>query len=126
MSCTNTTGPVDIVHPDHITPCYEKCKLLYNFKLSGIAATNKNNYLSIEPSDKTSTSVIYSSSDVGNCNNGGTGNYGVEEIRIFHPSLHTYQGSKAEGEVIIYLNNMSGGRNLIICIPITLCNMLII
>ena len=90
MSCTKITGPVNIINTE--TTCYNKCLLMYNFKLTSITAINKHNYLSIIPSNKTSTTVVYNSSDTGSCNNGGSGNYTIEEVRIFHPSLHTYNG----------------------------------
>lgn len=120
MSCTKLTGPVNIIHTNN--NCYHKCKFLYNFKLTSISVMNKQNYLSIEPSNKTYTSVTYNSSDTGTCNNGGSGKYIVDELKIFHPSLHSYNNKKANAELIIHLNNESGGRNLIICIPITTNN----
>ena len=122
MSCENqnATGPVNIM-PTTV-PSNEKSKLTYNFKKDGVSAINKGNYLLIQPSDKSTTSATYVSSDVGSCNNGGKGDYAVDEIRIFNRSLHTYNYKQAAGELIISLNNIGGGRNLIISIPITTKN----
>ena len=123
MSCPNATGPVDIVHPDDINFCTEKCKLIYDFKSTNISVTNKGDYLSISPSDKTSTPVTYSSTNSGTCKNGGEGKFKVQEIRVYcakpSGSLHTYAGTRAIGEVILYLSNMTGSGDLIICIPIS-------
>tara|TARA_Y100000389_G_C17460898_1_gene521623 strand:+ start:713 stop:1753 length:1041 start_codon:yes stop_codon:yes gene_type:complete len=127
MSCLNTTGPVDIIHPDNIIYCTETCKMTYNFKSTAITVANKGTCLSIEPINKTSEAVTYSSTNAGNCNNGGEGKYAVQEIRIYcatNPggSLHKYDQTRATGEVIIHLNNIIGSGDLIICIPISSSN----
>jgi hypothetical protein len=119
MSCQNATGPVNII-PTKAT-CFNKCRLGYNFTKTGVNTSHKSDYISIEPSDKNSPNVIYSSANTSACRNGGEGNFAVEEIRIVHPSIHTYgkREQHADAELIIHLNNISGGRNLIICIAIT-------
>ena len=124
MSCLNSTGPVDIVHSDNIIYCKETCKLSYNFKSTQIAIANKGDCLIMEPTDKSSTPVTYSSTNAGDCENGGEGKYAVQEVRIYCAtdpggSLHKYEGIRATGEVIIYLNNIAGSGHLIICIPIS-------
>jgi len=119
MSCPNATGPVNIIHTE--TSCFNKCRLRYNFQKTGVTATHQNNYISIEPNNKNTPNVVYSSANTPVCRNGGEGNFAVEDIRIYQPSLHTYgkKETHADGEVIIHLNNLSGGRNLVICIAIT-------
>jgi carbonic anhydrase len=119
MTCQNATGPVNIV-PTKNT-CFNKCRFGYNFTKTGVNTSHKSDYISIVPNDRNTPNVTYSSSNTGSCRNGGEGNYAVDDIRIHHPSLHTY-GKKqvhAMGELVIHLNNVSGGRNLIICIAIT-------
>ena len=126
MSCLNTTGPVDIIHPDNINICSETCKLSYDFQPSAISVINKGNYLSIEPVNKTLTDLTYTVNNSGQCKSGGDGKYSVQEIRLYcgnsEGSLHRYDGKRATGEIIIYLNNMIGSGNLIICIPISKSN----
>ena len=119
MTCQNATGPVNII-PTNAT-CFNKCRLGYNFTKTGVNTSHQSDYISIEPSDKNSPNVIYSSANTSSCKNGGEGNYAVEEIRVVYPSVHTYgkKGIHANAELIIHLNNVSGGRNLIICIAIT-------
>ena len=39
----------------------------------------------------------------------------VHEIRIYTPSLHTYDGVRAEAEMIIVHSGF--GKNLLVCIP---------
>jgi len=76
-------------------------------------------YISITPSDQSDSSVTYSSTDTSGCMGGsGIGYYNVQETRIYSPSVHTYNGTATDAEFIIFLNNITGGRNLQICIPI--------
>jgi len=119
MSCPNATGPVNIIPTS--TNCFNKCRFSYNFTKTGVNTSHNDNYISIEPSDKNSPNVIYSSASTSSCKNGGEGNYAVEELRIYHPSLHTYgkKKTRAAAELIIHLSNVSGGKNLIVCIAIT-------
>ena len=124
MSCLNTTGPVDII--DTTNTCSETCKLSYDFQPSAISVINKGNYLSIEPVNKSLTDLTYTVNNSGQCKSGGDGKYSVQEIRLYcgnsEGSLHRYDGKRATGEIIIYLNNMIGSGNLIICIPISKSN----
>ena len=122
MSCgSDSTGPVNIINTTQ--ECYNKCKLSYNFKTSSIIVINKNDYLKIVPSNKNTTTVVYASSDSPGCN-GGQGDFAVDEVRLYYPSVHTYgiKNTRADGELIIYLNNITGGKNLIICIALTTQN----
>ena len=124
MSCLNTTGPVNII--DTTNTCSETCKLSYDFQPSAISVINKGNYLSIEPVNKSLTDLTYTVNNSGQCKSGGDGKYSVQEIRLYcgnsEGSLHRYDGKRATGEIIIYLNNMIGSGNLIICIPISKSN----
>lgn len=119
LICPNATGPVNIIPtPNH---CFNKCRLNYKFAKTGVNTSHHSDYISIVPNDSNTPTVVYSSANTSSCRNGGESNYGVEDMRIHHPSLHTY-GKKqihAAAELIIRLNNITGGRNLIICIPIT-------
>jgi len=122
MNCDNRTGPVDIKHDSTTLTCDLKCNFSYKYIISGVVATNKKNYLSLKLSDGESQTVTYTSNKgIGLCNKygGGGGNYSVDEIRLYSPSLHTYSGTHADAELIIYHNNIVGGKNLLICIPIS-------
>mgnify|MGYP003965026093 FL=1 len=41
--------------------------------------------------------------------------YNVTQIRIYHPSLHTYETNRADGEILIIHNGP--GKNLIVSVP---------
>ena len=122
MNCIAATGPVDIKHDSTTLTCDLKCKYTYKYSSSGITVSNKQLYLSLKLTNKDSQTATYTSNKgIGECSqySGGGSNYIVDEIRIYSPSLHTYNGNRADGELIIYHSNNIGGKNLVVCIPIT-------
>jgi len=122
MNCDNRTGPVDIKHDSTTLTCDLKCSFSYKYVISGVVATNKKSYLSLKLRDGESQTVTYTSNKgIGLCNKYGSGggNYSVNEIRLYSPSLHTYSGIHADAELLIYHNNIVGGKNLLVCVPIS-------
>tara|TARA_Y100000591_G_C21772437_1_gene666296 strand:+ start:130 stop:1140 length:1011 start_codon:yes stop_codon:yes gene_type:complete len=117
MSC-NPTGPINIEATK--TYCTKKCLFNYDFKKSSITAYNKKKYISIKLDNKNEIAATFSSTPTQLCSGGTTGRLTVEEIRIYTPSIHTYgsNGDKADGELLIIFNNTSGGRHLVMSIPI--------
>jgi carbonic anhydrase len=121
MACDNNTGPVDIKYDSAALTCDLKCNFTYKYNTGGFNVTNLGTYLSLKLTNNDSQNVYFTSNKgIGECSNygGGAGNYSVDEIRIYSPSLHTYNGVKADGEIVIYHNNIGGGKKLIVCIPI--------
>jgi hypothetical protein len=101
MSCN---VPINIVR-QQTDKCNLKCKLWYNYGNSSCLLRNAKDQLIITYDGK--SDVMFNSVP-----------YTPTEIRIFKPSIHSYDGVYAEAELIIA---HSGGRNgLLICIPITI------
>ena len=125
MSCNsaNATCPINIV-PAGAIACSNKCKLIYNFKTTGISATNHGNYLSIKPIDNGSSIIYSATTSKTSCSTsgGGENNYSIGEIQIYSPSIHTYNGKLADAEFILHFNSNTGPRNLLVCIPIIQSN----
>ena len=46
--------------------------------------------------------------------------YNLQEVRIYQPSLHTFNGGRAHAEIMIH--HVGGGNNLLVCIPIKTAN----
>ena len=46
----------------------------------------------------------------------------MKEVRIYSPSLHSFNGTKSDGEFIIIHNTSSGASPLLVCIPIKSSN----
>jgi carbonic anhydrase len=101
MSCN---VPINIVR-QQTDKCNLKCKLWYNYGNSSCLLRNAKDQLIITYDGK--SDVMFNSIP-----------YTPNEIRIFKPSIHSYDGEYAEAEMIIA---HSGGMNgLLICIPITI------
>ena len=107
MSCPNATSPIDISLSSITGKCDYKCAYNFNYNNSSCVATNRGDYLSLSYDNSSSHPVVYNAS-----------NYDVKEIRLYIPSLHSYSGSKTDGELIIIHNPITGAVPLLTCIPI--------
>ena len=106
MTCSNGTAPVNIVNnPEFI--CDLKCEYGFKYPQSGLNITNRGEYLSLKTDSSNSPPVTYNANK-----------YEVSDMRLYHPSLHSYGGQKADAELIIVHNNVSTQGNLLVCVPI--------
>ena len=99
MSCT---APLNIVKR-RAGKCSLKCLLWYKYGSSSCTVTNQKDHLMI--SYDGNSDVMFNSLS-----------YQPVEVRIFKPSLHTFDGVQADAEMIVVHKGTSGG--LLICIPI--------
>lgn len=106
MSCLNSTAPINI-DSNPIGNCELKCKYSYKYKDSPSKLTNNTSFLSLTHDGSYPEPVTYNANK-----------YNVDEIRVYTPSLHSYHGKKAEGEIII--RHSSPTEKLLICIPLAL------
>tara|TARA_Y100000992_G_scaffold300379_1_gene268925 strand:+ start:847 stop:1797 length:951 start_codon:yes stop_codon:yes gene_type:complete len=98
MSCIS---PIDI---KGITkPCTTGCSYKYNYGNSNCILANKGTYVEIK--FNSSNTVLFNDA-----------NYTLKEARIYKPSLHTWEGSRTAGELV--LNHFGSSENMYICIPI--------
>jgi len=111
MSCPNATAPIDIGKENIAGKCDLKCEFSFHYNNSSCIATNRGDYISLAYDSSSSPPVIYNSSS-----------YDVKEVRIYSPSLHSFNGSKADGEFIIIHNSSSGAKPLLVCIPVKSSN----
>jgi carbonic anhydrase len=111
MSCSNATAPIDISKDNVIGKCDLKCEFNFNYNDSSCVATNRGNYISLAYDKSSSPPVTYNSSS-----------YDVKEIRIYSPSLHSFNGTKSDGELMIIHNTFAGANPLFVCIPINSSN----
>jgi hypothetical protein len=108
MSNCTIYSPINISESDSIGTCTDKCNYHINYKTSSVPISNQGTYLKIKY-DNTDPPVKFN-----------TDSYKVNEIRIYSPSLHTYNGAKLVGEIIIIHTPVAGGNQLFVCIPIRL------
>jgi len=105
MSCKITTAPINL--PTGVNEeGSENTDFTYNYGASSCSVTNKTTYLDISCFD-----------GINKIESGLTGDLYVSDVRLYKPSLNSYNGTKADAELII--THAGGGKNLYLCIPIT-------
>ena len=105
MACASSTAPINISSKDYTDDCSLKCLFKYNYPRSpATTIKNNGNYLGLSY-DK--VKVNYNNNDLR-----------VQGIRLYSPSLHTFDGVKADGELII--KHMDMGISLLVCIPVVI------
>jgi carbonic anhydrase len=107
MSCPNATAPVNISKAI-AGDCKLKCNYSFNYKTSSLQATNKGHFLKFILDKQIEPPVVFN-----------TEKYEVSDVRIFHPSLHTYGGKHVAAEIVVIHNAIAGASNLLVCIPVT-------
>ena len=107
MSCINSSAPIDINIDKIAGRCDYKCNYSFQYNNSACIGTNNGDYISLSYDNTSSPPVIYN--DTG---------YNVKEVRIYSPSIHTYNGIQMDGELIIVHNSITGLNPLLVCIPI--------
>ena len=101
MKCSS---PINITNKPS-GKCNLKCKFSFKYLESTSIITNKGNHLSFSYEHFNPAPVIYNSKY-----------YQVDEIKIVSPSLHTYDGTTADAELLIYHTGDYG--KLIVSVPI--------
>lgn len=107
MSCPDATAPIDISLSKISGKCDYKCSFSFLYNNSSCVATNRGGYISLSYDKSSSPPVLYN-----------TASYDVQNIRIYTPSLHSYNNSKMDGEFIIEHTSNTGANPLLVCIPI--------
>lgn len=104
MPCP-TNAPINL-STSVVQQCSSKCNFEYNYGLSSCVVTNKNTYLDISSYDGNNT---VKSDMIGK-------SLTVSGVRLYAPSLNSYNGFKSDAELII--THTGGGKTLYVCIPI--------
>jgi len=105
MSCAQSTSPVNIINNPQFN-CDLKCDFSYNYTTSPVLIiSNKSEYLSIKLDSV--QNITYNAST-----------YSLNEMRIYQPSLHSYNGKKTDAELIIIHTRDTSVGNLLVCVPI--------
>ena len=107
MTCINSNAPIDINIKKIAGRCDLKCNYSFNYNTSACVATNKGDHISLSYDNTSSPPVIYNDSG-----------YNVKEVRLYSPSIHTYNGERVDGEFVIIHNSITGLNPLLVCIPI--------
>jgi carbonic anhydrase len=103
---SNNEGAINISRKNITNKCDLKCAYSYHYPSSNVTAKNNKINIALTYENGPNAPVTY---------NGAK--YTVHQINIFSPSLHTFDGMKAPGELIIVHIPELGGPNLLVCIP---------
>lgn len=103
--CDKGNSPIDIRQSRIIGTCNSKCKLSTNYKVSNCVVKGSNDKLVINYDKNNSPPAIFNQHK-----------YNVSDITLFSPSLHSFNGNKADAELCIM--HTTKGNNLLLCIPI--------
>jgi carbonic anhydrase len=108
MSCKDSTAPINIDMNNINGKCDLKCNYSFNYQENNsVNITNRNDYLLLSYNNGSTPAVKFNTYD-----------YNVKEIRLFSPSLHSYNGFKVDSELVIVHNSINGSKPLLVCIPI--------
>jgi carbonic anhydrase len=107
MSCPNATAPIDISMSNILGNCDLKCSYSFHYSNSSCVATNRGDYISMSYDKSSYPPVSYNASG-----------FDVKEIRLYTPSLHSYNGVKTDAELAIAHTSNTGAAPLLVCIPI--------
>ena len=104
MACKISTAPINISTAVN-QPCKEKCEFYYDYGNSSCSVVNQSTYLDIKCFN-----------GINSVSSGLTGSLYVTSVRLYRPSLNTYDGFKADAELII--THSGGGKNFYVCVPV--------
>jgi carbonic anhydrase len=107
MSCPNSNTPLNISQSNVFGKCDLKCNYSFSYKHSSCTIVNQGTYLSLSYDKSSSSSVIYN-----------TSGYFVSQVRLYCPSLHSFNSIKTDAELIIVHYSNDGSKPLLICVPI--------
>lgn len=100
-------SPINISKNNIVTNCNIKCSLVTNYNNSSVNVHNKGNYVSFDYDSNTTTNYHIKFNSI---------KMNVNEVRVYFPSIHSYNNSKADAELLII--HSGNGSNCIVSIPI--------
>lgn len=106
MACDKSSAPINIPTSNSVFPCDLKCTYNFTYGNSNCNIKNQQNFVSLSYDKRPDAkSITFNTMKV----------Y-VQEVRLYSPSLHKYQGQEAAAELLII--HGGDGINLIVSVPI--------
>jgi carbonic anhydrase len=105
-SCSSSNAPRDLIQVKS-QECSLKCDYAHNYPMSSIIGNHQGEYLSFTFDTQSHPPVVFNQDK-----------YNVSSMRIYTPSLHTFNGKQADAECIIYHKHLEGIKELLVCIPL--------
>uniref|UniRef100_A0A6C0E8J7 Alpha-carbonic anhydrase domain-containing protein n=1 Tax=viral metagenome TaxID=1070528 RepID=A0A6C0E8J7_9ZZZZ len=104
---TGNQNTMNITQRSVYGKCNLKCSFSSKYEISNSSATNNDIYVSVSYDKQSMPPVVFNYQK-----------YNVSTIKIYSPSLHSYDGTKVQGEIIIEHQPVTSGSVLNVCIPI--------
>ena len=111
MSCSSSDSPIDISSSNSSGKCDLKCEYKFRYQTSSCIGKNMGDYISLSYDNSSSSSITFNLIS-----------YVVKEVRIYHKSLHSFNGNKIDAEMVIVHTSNTGEMPLLVCIPIRVLN----
>jgi carbonic anhydrase len=111
MSCSSSNSPIDISSSKSSGKCDLKCDYKFRYQTSSCIGKNMGDYISLSYDNTSSSYVTFNLIS-----------YFVKEVRIYHRSLHSFNGNKLDAEMVIIHNSNTGEMPLLVCIPVRILN----
>tara|TARA_B100000886_G_scaffold340367_1_gene309491 strand:- start:8497 stop:9333 length:837 start_codon:yes stop_codon:yes gene_type:complete len=107
--CDKANSPIDITDDGYSGTCNQKCYYIFDYNDSVCKVEKNKNYLKFDYDSSTKTPAKLSGI-----------NLNVGEVRLYSPSLHTFNGKRVAAELLI--GHGGDGTALLVCVPITVSN----
>ena len=104
------TAPLNIIkNTQNGNICNLKCAYNFQYATTHLRLLNRGNCLVMRVDEANQPPVVYNDE-----------NYVVSEVRLYHPSIHTYgaNSANADAELIIIHTNNQSAESMLVCIPI--------
>lgn len=109
--CDSSNSPIDISSSKSSGKCDLKCDYKFSYKNSSCVGKNMGDYISLSYDNASSSLITFNLIS-----------YIVKEVRIYHPSLHSFNGNKLDAEMVIVHTSNTGDPSLLVCIPVRKSN----
>ena len=109
MNCANSNSPINISSSDNIQICNIYCSYNHKYNDSSCTATYNSNFVQLSYDTGSVPPVTFNDEQ-----------YNVRTIYIFSPSIHTYNGTTADAEMLIFHDG--AGKKLIVSVPLVSSN----
>lgn len=87
--------------------CDLKCQFMFDYQHTSIVAKNEGMFLDLTCDEQNNSPVLFNKNK-----------YNVSKIIIVSPSIHLFNNSQVDAEIIIHHTPVLGGKSLIVCMPI--------
>jgi len=105
MACLESSTPMNISKSSIKDVCVDKCKYFFKYHNSNLVIENNKTHIQLSYDSANNPPVLYNGVSMQ-----------VSRVLLYAPSIHTYNGDRADAEMII--EHEGDGEKMLVCIPI--------